>query len=92
MRDVFAAIATAVGRGAPRLPVPWALAYAAGALSDVAQRLTHRGPRLLNLDEIRVARWPMTFNDELARRELGYLSRPAAEALAAAALATQAGR
>ena len=90
MRDVFAAIAGAVGRGAPRVAVPWTLAYAAGRLSDLAQRLAHREPTLLNLDEIRVARWPMTFNDDLARRELGYVSRPAAVALAAAALATQA--
>jgi len=36
---------------------------------------------------VRVARWPMTFDDGLARRELGYVSRPAAAALAAAARA-----
>jgi dihydroflavonol-4-reductase len=91
MRDVFAAIATAVGRSAPRVPVPWIIAYAAGQVGDVAHRIAHREPTLLNLDEIRVARWPMTFDDELARRELGYISRPASTALAAAALATQTG-
>jgi dihydroflavonol-4-reductase len=92
MRDVFAAIAGAVGRSAPRLPVPWSLAYLAGQFGAAAERLAHREPTLLNLDEIRVARWPMTFDDSLARRELDYVSRPAVAALAAAAQAVEAGR
>jgi hypothetical protein len=33
---------------------------------------------------VRLARLPMTYDDGKARRELGYVSRPAAEALAAA--------
>ena len=92
MRDVFAVIATAVGRSVPRVAVPWTLAYAAGQFGGVAQRLARREPTLLNLDEIRVARWPMSFDDALARRELGYVSRPAVAALAAAAQAIKAGR
>jgi len=84
LREVFAAIARAAGRPEPRLPVPWTLAYAAGRVSDAAQRLAGREPGLLNLDEIRVARWPMLFDDSRARRELGYSSQPAAAALTAA--------
>ena len=34
-------------------------------------------PSLLVLDEVRVARWPMRFDDSRARRELGYASEPA---------------
>ena len=44
-----------------------------------------REPGLLVLDEVRVARWPMRFDDALARAELGYTSQPAAWALARAA-------
>jgi hypothetical protein len=49
--------------------------------------LAGREPELLVLDEIRLARLPMTFDDTKARRHLGYASRPAATALAAAARA-----
>lgn len=83
MREVFAAIAQAVGRRAPAVPVPWSAAYAA---AWVAARAV-RDPGMLVLDEVRVARWPMLFDDSLARRELGYSSEPAASALARAARA-----
>jgi hypothetical protein len=43
------------------------------------------------VDEVRLARLPMTFDDARARRELGHASRPAAEALRSAALAALAG-
>ncbi|HUB76728.1 MAG TPA: NAD-dependent epimerase/dehydratase family protein [Solirubrobacteraceae bacterium] len=88
LREVFAVIATAAGRRAPSLPVPWTIAYAAGLASSAALGAIGREPALLNLDEIRVARLPMAFDDARARAELGYSSRPAAGALAAAALAS----
>ncbi len=88
MRDVFGAIARAAGRRPPRVPIPWALAYAAAlALDPPLRLLAGREPDLLKLDEVRVARWPMLFDDALARRELGYTSRPAIEALRAATAA-----
>jgi dihydroflavonol-4-reductase len=83
MRDVFATICAAVGRPAPRLALPWGAAYAA---AWVAGRLLP-DPSLLVLDEVRVARWPMRFDDSRARRELGYSSEPASSALARAARA-----
>jgi dihydroflavonol-4-reductase len=83
MREVFAAICDAVGRPEPRIAVPWSAAYAAAWL---ASRVT-RDPGLLVLDEVRVARWPMRFDDSLARAELGYSSEPAPSALARAARA-----
>jgi dihydroflavonol-4-reductase len=85
MRDVFAAVAGAAGRPAPRVAVPWALAYGAARVADAAARARGREPALLNLDEVRLARLPMAFDDARARRELGHVSRPAAEALAEAA-------
>jgi dihydroflavonol-4-reductase len=85
MRAVFAAIAAAADRPAPRVAIPWTLAYGAARAADWALRAIGREPVLLKLDEVRVARWPMAFDDSLARRELGYTSRPAAAALADAA-------
>jgi len=87
MRAVFAAICEAVGRRPPRVAVPWGVAYAAAL---AAARLGADGS-LLVLDEVRVARWPMRFDDARARSELGYASEPAASALARAARAAGVG-
>ncbi len=87
MREVFAAIANAAGRAAPRLPVPWVAAYAAARLADVLLRPAGREPQLLVLGEVRAGRLPHLFDDAKARAELGYISRPGLEALAAAARA-----
>jgi dihydroflavonol-4-reductase len=83
LRDVFAAICEAVGRPAPRVGVPWRVVYGAA----LAARALALPPGLLVLDEVRVARWPMRFDDSRARRELGYSSQPARDALARAARA-----
>ena len=91
MREVFAIVAEAAGRRPPRVPVPWRLAYAAARAADFGLGLLGRKPSLLVLDEVRLARLPMTFDDVKARRELGYRARPAAEALAAAARGALAG-
>jgi dihydroflavonol-4-reductase len=84
MRDVFALVAEAAGRQPPRVAIPWPAAYAAARIAAAALRVVGREPELLNLDEVRLARLPMVFDDSKARRELGYQSRPAADALAAA--------
>jgi dihydroflavonol-4-reductase len=85
IREVFGQIATAVGRPAPRIGVPWPVAYAAARVADAALRPLSREPRMLLLDEVRSGRLPHLFDDGKARTDLGYSSRPAAEALAAAA-------
>jgi dihydroflavonol-4-reductase len=84
IREVFALVASAAGRPAPRIGVPWRVAHAAARVADVALGALGRQPSLLVLDEVRLAREPMIFDDSKARSELGYRSRPAAEALAAA--------
>jgi dihydroflavonol-4-reductase len=91
MRDVFAHVAAAAGRPAPHAAVPWSAALAAAVVADAAARARRREPRLLVLDEVRLARRPMAFDDGRARRELGHRSRAAASALAAAARAALAG-
>jgi dihydroflavonol-4-reductase len=87
IREVFAIVAAAAGRRLPRLGVPWHVAYAAARVADAALGTIGREPSLLVLDEVRLARHPMAFDDAKARRELGHRSRPAAEALSAAARA-----
>jgi dihydroflavonol-4-reductase len=85
MREVFGHIAAASGRPEPRIAVPWSAAFGVAMAAHVAARARGREPRLLVLDEVRLARLPMAFDDACARRELGYRSRPAAAALAVAA-------
>lgn len=87
MRDVFAHVARAAGRRAPRVGIPWPVVYGAARVADAAGRAAGREPQLLNLDEVRLGRTPMAFDDGRARRELSHISRPAADALAAAARA-----
>ncbi len=87
MREVFAIVARAANRPAPRIAVPWRAAHLAALAADRALGVVGRRPSLLVLDQVRLARLPMTFDDSKARRELGYRSRPAADALAAAARA-----
>lgn len=82
VREVFAVIARAAGRPVPRLPVPWTLAYAGARLVDAALRPVGREPQLLVVNEVRAGRLPHLFDDAKARAELGYVSRPAAIALA----------
>lgn len=88
MRDVFAIVARAAGRRPPRLAVPWRAAHLTALAVTAGLRPLRREPSLFMLDEVRLAREPMTFDDGKARRELGHRSGPAAAALAAAARAT----
>jgi dihydroflavonol-4-reductase len=85
LSEVFAVIARAAGLSPPRLPIPWSVAYAGARLADAGLRLMGREPQLLVLDEVRAGRMPHLFDDSKARAELGYVSRPAADALANAA-------
>lgn len=86
IREVFACIATAAGRPVPRIGVPWGVAYAAALASDAVLRPLAREPKLLVVDEVRAGRLPHLFDDRKARAELGYVSRPARDALASAAV------
>ena len=81
--ELFARVARAAGRPAPRLAVPWAVARALAAVG------------VANRQEVALARLPMWFCWEKARRELGYQPGPVGPALeraAADALAAKGGR
>lgn len=90
LREVFAQVAQVAGRPAPRVGVPWRAVHLAAWGARLALAPLGREPDLLVLDEVRLARLPMAFDDRRARAELGHRSRPAREALAAAARAAAA--
>jgi len=81
LREVFATVAETAGRKPPRLPIPFRPLLAAAWTADRALGLIGREPKLLVLDEVRLARIPASFSSEKAKRELNYSARPAKQAL-----------
>lgn len=69
LAELFARVARSAGRPVPRLPVPW---LAARALAAVG---------VANRQEVGLARLPMWFSWEKARRELGYEAGPIGPAI-----------
>jgi dihydroflavonol-4-reductase len=84
LREVFAIVAEAAGRKPPRIAIPFRPLLAAAWTADRALWLVGREPKLLVLDEVRLARIPASFSSAKARHELGYGARPARQALAEA--------
>lgn len=81
LRRILSLLAERTGLRAPKLAVPRRVVLAASLLSEVLEgRLLHRAPTV-PVDGARMAMTRMVFSDERARRELGYRSRPAADAL-----------
>ena len=86
MRDILRTLADYTGLPMPRLQVPLRLVVAAGAASSLVQgRLLRRNPSV-PLEAARMSATKMIFSDERARTELGYVSRPAEEAIRDSAL------
>ncbi|MGH7864199.1 MAG: hopanoid-associated sugar epimerase [Candidatus Binataceae bacterium] len=81
LREFFERLGKLAGMAAPRVRIPYALAYgfALGA-EAVARTVTHRAPRA-SLTEVRMARKRMWFDSSKARRELGYEPGPVDDAL-----------
>jgi dihydroflavonol-4-reductase len=81
MRAILQTLAGCTSLPMPRLRVPRALAVTAGAASTLIQgRLLRREPRV-PLEAARMSTTKMIFNDGRARTEIGYVSRPAREAI-----------
>jgi dihydroflavonol-4-reductase len=72
LRELFSAIADLAGKPRPRLRLPY----------RAAQSLARTG--VANAEEVTLARVPMYFSSEKARRELGYEAGPVEPALARA--------
>ncbi|MDP6517012.1 MAG: NAD-dependent epimerase/dehydratase family protein [Alphaproteobacteria bacterium] len=81
LREILAAVAGLVGRPPPRLRLPHGAVMPVAYAAEAWARLTGREP-MVTVDGVRMARKPMFYSSERARRELGYGPRPASEALA----------
>jgi dihydroflavonol-4-reductase len=85
LQRLLGLLAEATGLPAPTRRFPSSLALAAAWVSDVVEgRLLHRQPSI-PLEGARMSTTHMAVDDGRARGELGYTSRPAADALADAA-------
>ncbi|MGH7361859.1 MAG: hopanoid-associated sugar epimerase, partial [Candidatus Methylomirabilales bacterium] len=80
LQDIFALLARLTGIPAPRLRVPYVVAFAAAAASEGLSRLTGRPPGI-PLTGVRMARKIMFFDPGKAVRELGLPQTPVESAL-----------
>jgi dihydroflavonol-4-reductase len=76
LAEIVAELAEITGRPAPRLRLPYAVAWTAGAVSTaVSTWITHRPPAIA-LEAVRMARRHMFFDPGKAVRELGLPQTP----------------
>ena len=80
LAQILEKLAAITGRKAPRVRLPYAVAYGAGACSTAWARLTGTPPRV-PMEGVRMARKKMWVTHEKARRELGFAPGPAEQAL-----------
>jgi dihydroflavonol-4-reductase len=83
LREIFEKLGVISGLRAPGIRLPYAVAYAAGALSTAWARVTGVEPRV-PIDGVRMARKKMWVSHNRAGRELGYSPGPAESALRSA--------
>jgi dihydroflavonol-4-reductase len=80
LRQILETLAGIVGRKAPTVQIPYAVVYAAGAVSTAWAEITGQEPRA-PLDAVRMSRKKMWVHHNKAARHLGYSPGPATDAL-----------
>jgi dihydroflavonol-4-reductase len=80
LQQIFVALGEIAGRPAPKMRIPYGVAYAYAAGSTAWAGITGREPRA-PLDGVRMARKKMWVRHDKAVRELGYAPGPARVAL-----------
>ena len=80
LQSIFGMLAKAVGRPAPKIRIPYAVAYAAGVVSTGWAGVTGKEP-IAPLDGVKMARKKMWVRQDKAERELGYAPGSAERAL-----------
>jgi dihydroflavonol-4-reductase len=80
LKQIFGKLGEIAGRKPPRVRIPYAVAYAAGAVSTAWANATGREP-MAPLDGVRMARKKMWVRHDKAARELGYAPGTASGAL-----------
>ena len=77
---ILVEVAHAAGTRAPRIQVPYTVAYPVAIGAELMARLSGKEP-FITLDGVRMAQKKMYFTSEKASRELGYTPRPARHAI-----------
>ena len=77
---ILVEVAHAAGTPAPRIRVPYTVAYPVAIGAELMARLSGKEP-FITLDGVRMAQKKMYFTSEKASRELGYTPRPARHAI-----------
>ncbi|HNY41592.1 MAG TPA: NAD-dependent epimerase/dehydratase family protein [Bryobacteraceae bacterium] len=80
LNEIFRKLSAITGRPAPKVRIPWVVAYGAGVVSTGVANMTGTPPRA-PLDAVRMARKKMWVSVEKARRELGFNASPAEKGL-----------
>jgi dihydroflavonol-4-reductase len=80
LREILELLAELLGRPAPRIRLPYAVAWAAGALCTAAADLVTHRPPAIALEAVRMSRRRMFFDSSKAIRELGLPQTPVREA------------
>jgi dihydroflavonol-4-reductase len=80
LAEILADVARVVGRRPPSFKVPYAVVLPIAAGAELMARVTGREP-FTTLDGVRMSRKKMYFSSAKALRELGYVPRPAHEAI-----------
>ena len=92
LHQILERLARVSGRKAPRLRLPYSVAWTAGTACEAWSRLTGKAPAI-PLDSVRMARYAMFADCSKARRDLGFDPGPVDLALArAVSWFTQRGR
>jgi dihydroflavonol-4-reductase len=80
LREILEALAELLGRPAPRIRLPYAAAWVAGALDTAAANLVTHRPPAIALEAVRMSRRRMFFDSSKAVRELGLPQTPVRDA------------
>lgn len=80
LREIFEDLSRVSGRAAPKVRIPYMVAYAAGVASTTWASVTGQEPRV-PLDAVRMARKKMWVSAAKAERELGFHPGPVENAL-----------
>ncbi|NIR29467.1 MAG: NAD-dependent epimerase/dehydratase family protein [Gammaproteobacteria bacterium] len=81
LREILTRVAALVGRPAPRVRLPHRLVLPVAYVAESWARVWRRAEPRVTVDGVRMARKLMYFSSDRARRELGFVARPADAAL-----------
>jgi dihydroflavonol-4-reductase len=76
LAEILAELASILGRPAPRIRLPYAIAWTAGAVSTALSTFVTHRPPAIPLESVRMSRRRMFFDAAKAVRELGLPQTP----------------